>query len=317
MRLRFVIAMFVATISSSGSVLNAQQLGFDKEEPRPRRLEFSVTTGVQFSTDWSNLVILGTLGGLVDRVLIPDLSIDAGTSMGLAVTYWEGRYGFRVNAGFTRSCLAVAASCGSFAIRDSGIDNDTIVVPRIDANAYSLDIGGAIGLVRPDSDFPLRPYVFFGAGGLAFNLDNAARFLLPSFLELGGRPGRIGLDTNNRLVVIADASPFLVSVDQPGLELLFAGVLGFGTDMRVPIGKGSLGLRFEAADYISRSPLEVRLAGFVNDFHFRSTDIEDVRFNFGLVHSPRVSIGLVVNGPLGDDDSHANQKVVPVRAPRH
>jgi hypothetical protein len=303
MRSCFFLAILVAI---SGAVLNAQQpWALEKEEPRPKRLDFSVSTGVQLSTDWSDLVVLGTLGGLVERVLVRDLAFDPGTSIGLAVTYWEGRYGFRVGAGVARSCLAVGAGCGSFVIPhdDAANDDDTIVVRDINADAYTLDIGGAIAFVGPGNDVNFRPYIFFGAGGLAYNLDEAARFLLPSFIEVGGKPGRIGLDPDDKLIVIADGSPFLVSVDEPGFELLFAGVLGLGTDIRVPLGEASLGLRFEIADHISRSPLQVRLAGLVHDFHFSRRDIEDVEFDFGLVHNLRLSAGLVLNGPLGGGES--------------
>jgi hypothetical protein len=309
MRLRVTLAILVTIISSSASGLNAQQSwAFEKEEPRPKRIDISFSTGVQLSTDWSDLVVLGTLGGLVDRVLMPDLAFDAGRSFGLAVTYWEGRYGLRVNAGLAHSCLAVGASCGSFVMtRGDVANNDTIVVRPIDADAYTLDISGIISFVGPGNRAPFRPYIFFGAGGLAYKLDQAARLLLPSFVELGGRPGRIGLDTDDRLTVIADASPFLVSVDEPGSEVLFAGVFGLGTDFRVPVGEAFLGLRFEVADYISRSPLQVRLAGLVDDFRFTSSELEEVRFDFGLVHTPRISVGLVLNAPLVHSGSSASR----------
>jgi hypothetical protein len=300
MRWCLTLATLAALTLSSSAAIHAQETWpFEKNEPRPKRIDVSIGTGFQMSTDWSDLVVLGTLGGLVEQVLVRNLAFAPGNSFGLTVTYWEGRYGFRVNAGMSRSCLAVAGACGSFVMPDDRTPNinDRITVPNIDANAYSLDIGGAIAFVAPGSDVPFRPFVFFGAGGLSYDLDDAVRFLLPSFIELGGTPGRIGRDGDGRLVVIADGSPFLVSVGQPGFELMFEANFGLGMDARVPLGAASLGLRLEVGDYITRSPLEVRLAGLVDDFHFARRDVEDVRFDFGYVHNLRLSLGLVLNAP--------------------
>jgi hypothetical protein len=301
MRWCLTLATLVTITPFASAVTHAQQSwAFEKEEPRPKRIDISVSTGLQLSTDWSDLVVLGTLGGLVEHVLTRNLAFAPGNSYGLTVTYWEGRYGFRVNAGMARSCLAVGGGCRSFTIPNGDATNgdERIVVGNIDANAYSLDIGGAIAFVAPGKDVPFRPFFFFGAGGLSYDMDEAVRFLLPSFIELGGTSGRIGQDRDGRVKVITDGSPFLVSVGQPGFELLFAGILGLGVDFRVPLGQASLGLRFEVSDHITRSPLEVRLAGFVDDFHFSRTEIEDVRFDFGLVHNMQLSVGLVLNAPL-------------------
>jgi hypothetical protein len=301
MRWCLALATLMTITPWPGAAIHAQELWpWEKEEPRPKRIDVSLGPGLQLSTNWSDLVVLGTLGGLVENVLVRNVAFAPGHSMGLTVTYWEGRFGFRVNAAVARSCLAVGGGCGSFVIPndDTTNDDERIVVRRIDANAYSLDVGGAIAFVAPGADVPFRPFFFFGAGGLSYDLDDAVRFLLPSFIELGGIPGRIGLDRDGRVKVITDGSPFLVSVDQPGFELLFAGILGLGVDLRVPLGQAALGVRFEMADHVTRSPLEVRLAGFVDDFRFSRTDIEDVRFDFGLVHNLQLSVGLVLNAPL-------------------
>jgi hypothetical protein len=248
-------AILLAALLSSVDVLHGQSFpgDFDNDKPRPRRLDASLSLGQLVSTDWSNLVVLGTLGGLIEHVLSRDLAFEPGTSLDLALTYWEGRSGLRVRAGWAHSCLAIGGTCGPVIITG---DNETLTLREVNVDAYTLDIGGAISLVSPEPKHPLRPFVFFGAGALAYNLDEGVRFLLPSFIELGGAPGRIGLNPDGKVILIADASPFLVSVDQPGFELLFAGVLGLGSDLRIPLGDGSLGLRFEVADHISRSPLK-------------------------------------------------------------
>src|SRR5690606_40088356 len=96
-----------------------------------------------------------------------------------------------------------------------------------------------------------------------------------------------------------DGAPFLVSVDEPGFGVMFTGVLGLGADVRIPVGDGSLGLRFELADHVTRSPLDVRLAGLVDDFHFSRRDVEDVRFDFGTVHNLRLNVGIDMVVPVG------------------
>lgn len=301
---RFLIPLaLAASVLSAGGVRAAQDWPDEYEEDeRPRRLDISLGLGRLRSSDWSDLVVLGTLGGLVERVLVRDIAVDPGTSVDLAVTYWEGRYGFRVHAGFARSCLAIATTCGprSLFVDDDDLDDDVIALLRreVDVTSWLLDIGGAVSLVRPHADREFRPYVFFGIGSVAYDLDGPVGLFLPTFLELAGARGRLGLDLDDNVIIVTDGSPFLVSVDEPGFEVLLAGAFGIGADVRVPIGEGSIGLRFELADHISRSPLDVRLAGLVDDFHFSRRDLDDVRFDFGTVHNLRFSIGLVVDAPL-------------------
>jgi len=300
------LLILAAALLGPGAPLAAQDWLFDEydDEERPRGLDISLSLGRLRSSDWSDLVVLGTLGGLVERVLVRDIAVDPGTSVDLAVTYWEGRYGFRVHAGLARSCITIGTRCGprSLLVADDDLDDEVLALLRseVDVTTWLVDIGGAVSLVRPRADREFRPYVFFGLGSVAYDLDGPVGLFLPTFVELGGTPGRLGLDEDDNVIIITDGSPFLVSVDEPGFEVLFAGVFGIGADVRVPLGEGSFGLRFELADHISRSPLDVRLAGLVDDFHFSRRDIDDVRFDFGIVHNLRFSIGIVVGAPLRD-----------------
>jgi hypothetical protein len=303
-RLFRTLTLLVAAMLASAGPLHGQEQdppesGWEDDEERPRRLDISLAAGRLLSSDWSDLVVLGTLGGLVERVLVRDLAFAPGAAVDVAITYWEGRYGFRVHAGMARSCVAIGGNCDAVPVFLGGADGATLIPGDIDAAAWLLDIGGAVSLVRPGYDRDFRPFVFFGLGGVAYDLDGAVRLLLPTFIELGGEPGRIALDPDGNVIVVAGGSPFLVSVAEPGFEVMFAGVLGIGADVRIPVGDGTVGLRFELADHVTRSPLDVRLAGFVDDFHLSRRDVEDVRFDFGAVHNLRLNVGLVVDAPLG------------------
>jgi len=303
-RYLFPVILAASLLAASGPLAAQGDWLFDEydDEERPRWLDISRGLGRLRSSDWSDLVVLGTLGGLVERVLVRDLAVDPGTTVNLAVTYWEGRYGFRVHAGFARSCIAIATRCGprTLLVADDDFDDELLALLRskVDVTTWLLDIGGAVSLVRPRKDREFRPYVFFGLGSVAYDLDGPVGLFLPSFVELGGVPGRLGLDPDGNLIIVTDGSPFLVSVDEPGFEVLFAAAFGIGADVRVPLGEGSFGLRFELADHINRSPLDVRLAGFVDDFHFSRRDLDDIRFDFGTVHNLRFSVGIVVGAPL-------------------
>lgn len=111
--------------------------------PGPRRVDVTASGGFLLSTDWSDLTLLGSvspLTGTVEQVLVRDLVVRPGPVFNGAVTYWEGRYGFRTHIGFAESCLTVGTSCGQIA----GLGGTT---SSVDVNAWMYDIGGAIGLL--------------------------------------------------------------------------------------------------------------------------------------------------------------------------
>src|SRR5690606_16678837 len=119
------------------------------------------------------------------------------------------------------------------------LDDDVLALLRrkVDVNVWMLDIGGAVSLVRPHADREFRPYVFFSFGGVGYDLDGPIGLFLPTFLELGGARGRLGLDLDDNIIIVTDGSPFLVSVDEPNFEVQLAAAFGIGADVRVPIGE--------------------------------------------------------------------------------
>lgn len=282
-------------------------LTLDAQDREPRRLDVSLAGGALWSTDWSDLVVLGSAGGLVERVLARDLRVSPGTSGDLTVTYWEGRYGFRVHGGFSGSCLAVGPGCRPTAAFVDQWRRLGLPLDDIDVNTWSFDIGGAVMLVEPKAGQRVRPYVLGSVGVVIYDVDSSIRNLLPTFVSLGGRPGRVHLDPEtNVIIIVDDADPFLVSVDEPGLETQFAGVLGFGTDFRIPLREGALGLRLEIADHITRSPLNVKFLTPVDDHDHRydldDDGVADAEIDFGLVHNLRFSAGLVFEFPFARND---------------
>src|SRR5688500_2846601 len=85
--------------------------------PGPSLVDISGTGGFGLSTDWSDLVLLGSISpasGALEQVLVRDLVVRPGPAFDAAVTYWEGRYGFRTHVGYGESCLTVATTCGAF-----------------------------------------------------------------------------------------------------------------------------------------------------------------------------------------------------------
>jgi hypothetical protein len=120
--------------------------------------------------------------------------------------------------------------------------------------------------------------------------------LLPTFVSLGGVPGVVAFDTATQKIVIVD-NQFLVNVPELGLQTKFQGYLGFGTDLRFKVGNGGFGVRLEASDHITKSPLSVNFAavpivdGVVNLGGVSRA--EEVNFKFGPVHNLRFAAGLV------------------------
>src|SRR5690606_18222246 len=94
-------------------------------------------------------------------------------------------------------------------VADDDFDDELLALLRskVDVTTWLLDIGGAVSLVRPRKDREFRPYVFFGLGSVAYDLDGPVGLFLPSFVELGGVPGRLGLDPDGNLIIVTDGSP--------------------------------------------------------------------------------------------------------------
>ena len=250
--------------------------------PGPSRVDISGTGGFRLSTDWSDLVLLGSISpasGALEQVLVRDFVVRPGPSFDAAVTYWEGRYGFRTHVGYAESCLTVGRACGE-------VTGPAGVASSVDVNAWVYDVGGAVGLIDYRRDTWVWPYVFFGFGAVTYDL---ARTTGPplTFIERNA-PGV----ADGRVVISRDNPDLLlIATDELGIETKFALNIGVATDLRIPLGPAGVGIRMEVSDYIHRSPIDVLVAPINPLVGGR----RDARLNFGLVHNLRAAVGLVVH----------------------
>jgi hypothetical protein len=245
---------------------------------RPPRIDIGVSAGVLAPTDWSDLVVLGSLSsasGALEQVLVRDLRVKPGSVFGAAATYWRGRYGFRAHGAFSDSSLAFGSS---FDPGDEGFAS-------VDVDTWFYDVRGAVGLIEYSPKRIAWPYVFLGFGGITYNLSRTVSPPLLSFIERAPAGG------NNRgtLLIEDNGRQFVVAVDELGLETVFAFNFGVGTDFRIPMGPAGVGLRLELSDHVSPSPLVLRI-GELGRGGLTSSDA----VRFGAVHHLRATAGLVV-----------------------
>ena len=276
----FAIRSIAAALLVIGVAPAAAQTDLSTIAPGPPRVDISGAGGFLMSTDWSDLVLLGSVSpvsGAFEQVLVRDLTVDPGPVFDGTVTYWEGRYGFRVHAGVARSCLAVGRSCGTLAGVPAGSES-------VDVDTWMYDVGGSIGLIDYRRNAWVWPYVILGAGGVTYNLE---RTVGPPLTFIERRPP-------SQAAVIAedDTDTLLISIEELGLETRFALNVGIGTDFRIPMGPAGIVIRFEVTDYIHRSPIEILVTNL--DTSRRSRGGETT-LDFGFVHNLRASAGLVVH----------------------
>jgi hypothetical protein len=244
---------------------------------RPPRVDVSATAGVVAPTDWSDLVVLGSLSsatGALEQVLVRDVRVEPGSTFGASATYWRARYGFRVHGAFSDSSLAFGSS----------FDASDDALGSIDVDTWTYDVRGAVGLIEYAPNRIAWPYVFVGLGGITYDLSRTVSPPLLTFIEQpppGGSRDTVIVEDNGR--------QFVVAVDELGLETVFAFNFGIGTDFRIPLGPGGIGVRLELSDHISPSPLTLRIRQLgVGGL----TGADSVRF--GMVHHLRAAAGLVV-----------------------
>lgn len=269
-----VVAMALGALPSSA----AAQTDLFAIPPGSRRVDLSGSGGFLLSTDWSDLVLLGSVSavsGALEQVLVRDLVMEPGPVYDGVFTYWEGRYGFRVHAGFAQSCLAV-----------SGICSDRRLSPgaeSVDLDAWMYDVGGAIGLLDYRRGALVFPYVFFGIGGVTYSLD---RTVSPPLSFIERQPPR---GPDGRTIVFDNPDQLLIAIDELGLETRLALNIGVGSDFRVPLGPASLGVRLEVGDNIHRSPIDLSVVN-IDRFIPVGTQLD-----FGYVHNLRAAAGLVIS----------------------
>jgi len=253
-------------------------------QDRPGRVDVSASLGFLAPTDWSDLVLLGSISsasGVLEQVLVRDLRVEPDKEFGGAVTYWKGRYGFRVQAGFSSSSVAIggwlpAASAGQ---NDGGLS--------VDVDTWLYNLGGAIGFVEYAPQRWVWPYAFVGIGGVTYDLARRVSPPLTTFIERS--PPRS--DGRRDVVVVDDRSrQFLLAIDELDTETVFALNFGVGTDFRIPVGPAGIGMRLEIADHVTTSPIGLR----VGDLRRSGALASDTGVEFAPVHHFRASAGFVL-----------------------
>ena len=269
------LAVVVLTLAAA-SPTAAQPPQYDPLDipPGPRRVDVSGAGGFLLSSDWSDLVLLGSVSsatGVFEQVLARDLVVEPGPVFDAAVTYWEGRYGFRVHGGFAQSCLSASRSCATAAGQDAG---------TVDVDTYIYDLGGAVGLVDYGRNRKVWPYVFVGMGAVTYNLEHGVG---PPLSVIERRP------PSGSTLIVSEPSQSLIVIEELGLETKFTWNFGVGTDFRIPVPGGSVGVRLEVSDHVHPSPVEIEIANLEG-----VAPVRDVDTDFGWVHNLRAAAGLVV-----------------------
>jgi hypothetical protein len=277
------------------TMLPAPVLAQDWSQPwadpmdRPPRVDVSASGGFLMPTRWSDLVVFGSLSpatGVLEQVLTRDIHVEADTEFTGAATYWRGRYGFRAKTGFSRSSLRITNSlvAGNLSTVPAGNVSGDVTAVGIDTWLY--DVGAAIGFVDYAPSRSVWPYGFIGFGGITYKLKQPIAPPL-SFIERGPS----GADAPNRtIIVVGDGRQFLLTTNALSTETTFAVNVGIGTDFRIPVGGGGIGVRLEVADHLAASPLALRVEE-LSPFRASPSD-NGVRFR--RVHHLSASAGLVV-----------------------
>ena len=273
-----VLALLIALAVWPTSTIEAQdwnQPWFDPMD-RPPRVDLSAIGGFLVPTDWSDLVLLGSISsatGVFEQVLVRDVRAEPGASWGGAVTYWRGNYGVRAQGEFSRSSLRI----GSAALAPPGQPLS------ITMNTWLYDVRGIVGLGDYRPTRVAWPYAFVGVGGITYDLADTVSPPLLTFIE-GGR--RIG--ENGDIVILDGGREFLLAIDELGLETVPSLNFGVGTDLRIPLGPGAVALRLEVSDHVARSPVQIEIR------ELSSFGVDARPLRFGFVHHLRAAAGLVV-----------------------
>ena len=236
---------------------------------RPARIDLSLSGGYLMSSDWSDLVVLGSVSstsGALEQVLAPEFQVERGPVLGGSFSYSKTRYGLRVN-------LARSAS----SLNSSGVN-------IVDVKSWFYDVRGTIGLVDYTPTRPVLPYLFVGVGGITY--DFARTVSPPQSPFLAHLPAA---QQANLIVLDRSRRPFVLEVDEFGRENVLALNFGIGTNIRIPLNDGAVGVRLELLDHVSPAPLGVRIHE-LNSFNPASS----VPIRSGARHHLRAAAGLIV-----------------------
>jgi hypothetical protein len=284
LRLLACIAVLLPSpLSEAGAAAQDWSQPWADPDDRPARVDISASIGFLAPTDWSDLVLIGSISsatGIFEQVLVRDLRVDADKEFGGAVTYWKGRYGFRVQGGFSSSSVTVGATLPS-AFQPLPSPDDVV---SVDVDTYLYNIGGAIGFLEYKPELWIWPYGFGGIGGITYDLARRVSPPLLTFIQDAPRAGGRGD------VIIADSGhQFLLAIDELDTETVFAVNFGVGADFRVPLGPAGIGLRLELSDHIASSPVGLQVAQLQRIGTIGTTGLQ-----FGLVHHFRFEAGFVI-----------------------
>ncbi|MGH7446106.1 MAG: hypothetical protein ACREK1_01130 [Longimicrobiales bacterium] len=259
----------------------------------PRRLELSASAGYAASTDWSDLVALHVTdarGGIHRQVLLRSVAVAPGAGGAASVTYWKGRHGFRVTAGYTQSCLTTAPRCvdGDPAPPEQ---NAALTVAEVPMDVWRYGVEGIVGLRNWADSRLWRPYAVLGLGGVAYDPEAGALPIFPGTFETVVPAPDGGSGT---VVITNGTDTFLLATDELGLENVLGLTLGIGMDLRVPVGIGGLSLRLELADQMTRSPFSVRVTRLGDDRRRFDRDGGEAVFRSEVIHNLRASAGVAL-----------------------
>jgi opacity protein-like surface antigen len=280
---RLAFAAFVLTLTllpSSAAAQDWSQPWADPED-RPPRVDFSASAGFLVPTRWSSLVLLGSLSsvsGVLEQVLSRDLRVEPDKEYSAAATYWRSRYGVRAQAGFSRSSLKIGGV--PLGTAQSADDRTSVGI-----DTWLYDVRAAIGFLDYAPSRRVWPYGFVGLGGITYHLKNT---ISPPLTFVARGPTIV--DNRGNTVVIADQGrQFLLAIDELSTETVFAVNAGLGTDVRLPLGPGGVGLRFEISDQMAASPLGLRITELSSRAAVGGNAIP-----FRAVHHLSATAGLVV-----------------------
>jgi hypothetical protein len=265
------LVVAVALVAAGSAAAQDWDTPWADPDDRPARFDLSLAAGWVLPTDWSDLVLLGTISpatGILEQVLVRNVRVEPARTLGLQATYWRGRYGFQTGVGRSSSTLAIGGA--PFAVAGEPVDVDS----------WFYGVRGAIGLIEYAPRRWIWPYAFGGAGGITCDL---ARPVTPPLLTFVERPRSGDAD----LIVVDGGREFLLQVNELDLETVFALSFGVGVDLRVPAGPAGAGVRLEVANHVARSPLRVLIREL-------GPGAGGARVGLAPVHHLRASAGLMV-----------------------
>ena len=237
--------------------------------------------GFLMPTEWSSLILLGSISsasGITEQILSRQLTVDPDKAYGGAVTYWEGRYGFRVQGDYSKSTLKV----GGGALGPTGTTSGSASVP---IKTWLYDARGVIGFFEYDRARKVWPYGFVGFGGITYDIAN---IVSPPLTIISVAPP---VTASRNIIISGDGRQFVLSETELGRKTVFSLSIGIGTDLRIPFGPAGIGLRLEASDRLASSPLAVN----IRELGVTGAFVSDSPVRFGLVHHLNASAGFVLH----------------------